>query len=96
MELKRKNLNKREKCVRYYGEGSPYTPYTSAYNAGGAVQINIADIFPATGMEGVYAKWGEAWSAWKTEITEQFNAMSDMLHKAYKSAKNWFKSFFGA
>lgn len=55
MELKRKNNDNRENKVMYYGEGSPYTPYTPGYNAGGAVQINLSDIFPGTGLEGVYS-----------------------------------------
>lgn len=97
MELKRKNNDNRENKVMYYGEGSPYTPYTPGYNAGGAVQINLSDIFPGTGLEGVYSpsNWSNAWNAFKNDLKAIYNAMSSTFHKTYKTAKQWFKSFFG-
>lgn len=45
MKFYRKDSEDTGNVVRYYGEGSPYTPYTGAYNPG-AVQINLSDIFP--------------------------------------------------
>lgn len=98
MKLKRKNVSKKENCLNYYGEGgSPYTPYTPAYRGGGAVIVNLSDVFPGTGLDGVYSpsNWKKAWTAFQTELKCLYGAMSDAVHSAYGTAKNWFKSFFG-
>ncbi len=94
MKLTRKNVTKKTNCLTYYGEGSPYTPYTSSYNAGGAVQVNLSDIFPTLSITGVYADFEEAWLAAKTEIKEQYKVVSDNAKKAYTTAKKWFRSLW--
>lgn len=93
MELKRKNNGNRQSKVMYFGEGAPY----SGGNAGGAVQVNLCDVLPGTGLEGVYtpANWSAAFNAFRNEVTGAFNALSSTVRKAFKTARNWFKSFFG-
>lgn len=95
MKFYRKDSEDTGNVVRYYGEGSPYTPYTGAYNPG-AVQINLSDIFPGTGLDFVFtpSNWSEAWNAFKGDLTKLYKATSKKVQNTFKTARNWFKSFF--